>query len=46
MGGLYTAFSIDPFEKRIVIFMAQLHPSGELNLDRQVRALAYQAIVD
>jgi hypothetical protein len=29
----------------IVIFMAQLHPTGDLGLDRQVHALAYQAIV-
>jgi hypothetical protein len=30
----------------IVIFMAQLHPTGELSLDRQVNELAYQAITD
>jgi len=30
----------------IVIFMGQLHPTGGLNLDSQVHALAYQAIVD
>jgi CubicO group peptidase (beta-lactamase class C family) len=45
-GFFYTAFSIDPKEQMIVIFMAQLHPTGELGLDRQVHALAYQAIVD
>jgi CubicO group peptidase (beta-lactamase class C family) len=45
-GFFYTAFSIDPKEQMIVIFMAQLHPSGDLSLDRQVNALAYQAIVD
>jgi CubicO group peptidase (beta-lactamase class C family) len=45
-GFFYTAFSIDPKEQMIVIFMAQLHPSGDLTLDRQVHALAYQAIVD
>jgi hypothetical protein len=33
-------------EQMIVIFMAQLHPSGDLSLDRQVNALAYQAIID
>jgi len=26
--------------------MGQLHPTGGLNLDSQVHALAYQAIVD
>ena len=45
-GFFYTAFTIDPKEQMIVIFMAQLHPTGELSLDRQVNELAYQAIID
>lgn len=45
-GFFYTAFTIDPKEQMIVIFMAQLHPTGDLTLDRQVNALAYQAIGD
>src|SRR5215471_748394 len=45
-GFFYTQFSIDPKEDMIVIFMGQLHPTGGLELDRQVHALAYQAIVD
>ena len=45
-GFFYTAFSIDPKEQMIVIFMAQLHPTGDLTLDRQVHELAYQAIND
>lgn len=45
-GFFYTAFSIDPKEQMIVIFMAQLHPTGDLNLREQVNALAYQAITD
>ena len=45
-GFFYTAFTIDPKEQMIVIFMGQLHPSGDLTLDRQVHTLAYQAIVD
>ncbi|MBI3645848.1 MAG: serine hydrolase, partial [Acidobacteriales bacterium] len=45
-GFFYTAFSIDPKEQMIVIFMGQLHPTGDLSLDRQVHVLAYQAIVD
>jgi CubicO group peptidase (beta-lactamase class C family) len=45
-GFFYTAFTIDPKEQMIVIFMAQLHPTGDLTLDRQVHALAYQAISD
>jgi CubicO group peptidase (beta-lactamase class C family) len=45
-GFFYTAFTIDPKEQMIVIFMAQLHPTGGLTLDRQVHTLAYQAIND
>jgi CubicO group peptidase (beta-lactamase class C family) len=45
-GFFYTAFTIDPKEQMIVIFMAQLHPTGDLTLDRQVHELAYQAIND
>ena len=45
-GFFYTAFSIDPKEDMIVIFMGQLHPTGGLKLDSQVHELAYQAIVD
>ncbi len=45
-GFFYTAFSIDPKEQLIVIFMAQLHPAEGVSLDRLVNALAYQAIVD
>lgn len=45
-GFFYTAFSIDPKEDLIVIFMAQLHPTGGLGLDQQVHELAYQAIID
>ena len=45
-GFYYTAFSIDPKEQMIVIFMGQLHPAGGLSLDRQVGQLAYQAIIE
>jgi CubicO group peptidase (beta-lactamase class C family) len=45
-GFFYTAFSIDPKEQMIVVFMAQLHPTGDLTLDHQVHELAYQAIND
>jgi CubicO group peptidase (beta-lactamase class C family) len=45
-GFFYTAFSVDPQEQMIVIFMGQLHPTGDLTLDGQVHELAYQAIVD
>ena len=45
-GFFFTAFSIDPKEQMIVVFMAQLHPTGGLQLDKQVHELAYQAIND
>jgi CubicO group peptidase (beta-lactamase class C family) len=45
-GFFYTSFSIDPKEQMIVVFMAQLHPTGDLTLDHQVHELAYQAIND
>ncbi len=45
-GFFYTAFTIDPKEQMIVVFMGQLHPTGDLTLDRQVHELAYQAIND
>jgi CubicO group peptidase (beta-lactamase class C family) len=45
-GFFYTAFSVDPQEQMVVIFMGQLHPTGDLTLDGQVHALAYQAIID
>jgi CubicO group peptidase (beta-lactamase class C family) len=45
-GFFYTKFSIDIKEQMIVIFMGQLHPAGDLGLDRQVLQLAYQAIID
>jgi CubicO group peptidase (beta-lactamase class C family) len=45
-GFFYTGFTIDPKEQMIVVFMAQLHPAGDLALDREVDVLAYQAIVD
>jgi CubicO group peptidase (beta-lactamase class C family) len=43
-GFFYTAFTIDPKEQMIVIFMGQLHPTGNLTLNRQVHALAYQIL--
>jgi CubicO group peptidase (beta-lactamase class C family) len=45
-GFFYTAFSVDPKEDLVIIFMGQLHPTGGLTLDRQVQELAYAAIID
>ncbi len=43
-GFYYTSFVIDPKEDLIAIFMAQLHPTGGLDLDRKAIILAYQAL--
>jgi CubicO group peptidase (beta-lactamase class C family) len=45
-GFFFTGFNIDPKEQMIIVFMAQLHPTGGLRLDREVEVLAYQAIND
>jgi CubicO group peptidase (beta-lactamase class C family) len=46
-GGFYfTEFAIDPKEDLIAVFMAQLHPTGGIDLDHKVMGLAYQAIKD
>jgi CubicO group peptidase (beta-lactamase class C family) len=45
-GFFYTGFIIDPKEQMVVIFMAQLHPTGGLRLDHEVDVLAYQALND
>jgi CubicO group peptidase (beta-lactamase class C family) len=46
-GGFYfTSFVIDPKEDMVVVFMAQLHPTGGLDLSDKVIRLAYQAIND
>jgi CubicO group peptidase (beta-lactamase class C family) len=45
-GFFYTGFIIDPKEQMVVIFMAQLHPTGGLTLDHEVNVLAYQALND
>ncbi len=45
-GFFYTTFTVDPKEEMIVVFMGQLHPSGDLMLNNEVPALAYQAIID
>ena len=45
-GFYYTTFSIDPKEGMVIVFMAQLHPTGGLRLDREVEVLAEQSIND
>ncbi len=45
-GFFYTEFVIDPKEELIAIFMAQLHPTGGLNISQIFKVLAYQSIID
>jgi CubicO group peptidase (beta-lactamase class C family) len=45
-GFFYTSFVVDPKEDMIAIFMGQLHPTGDLNLDAKAVGLAYQALID
>jgi CubicO group peptidase (beta-lactamase class C family) len=45
-GFFYTAFSIDPKEQMITVFMAQLHPDSGRDLQGLFHTLAYQAIID
>jgi CubicO group peptidase (beta-lactamase class C family) len=45
-GFYYTTFSIDKKEDMVIVFMAQLHPAGDLRLDREVEILAEQAVND
>jgi CubicO group peptidase (beta-lactamase class C family) len=45
-GFFYTEFVIDPNEQMITVLMAQLHPAGDLTLNRSFHVLAAQAIID
>lgn len=45
-GFFYTAFTIDPTEQMITIFMAQMHPDSGRDLEGLFHVLAYQAIID
>jgi len=45
-GFYYTDFVIDPKEDMIAVVMAQLHPTGDINVNARVIRLAYAAIKD
>jgi CubicO group peptidase (beta-lactamase class C family) len=45
-GFYYTSFEIDPKEDMVIVTMAQLHPTGGLGLDKEVKVLAYGAVED
>jgi CubicO group peptidase (beta-lactamase class C family) len=45
-GFWYTRFFVDPREQMFAIIMAQLYPSGGVDLSDKFQVLVYQAIVD
>lgn len=45
-GAYYTAYWVDPAEKLVAVFMTQILPAGDLDLQAKFRALVYQSIVE
>ena len=45
-GAYFTRFLVDPAEDLVAVFMAQLLPSRNLDLQLKFRAAVYQAIVE
>ena len=45
-GAYHSTYWVDPAEQLVVVYMAQLIPSGTLDDQTKLRALVYQAIVD
>jgi CubicO group peptidase (beta-lactamase class C family) len=45
-GAYYTKYWVDPAHDLVAVFMAQLLPSGGLDLQNKFRTLVYQAITD
>jgi CubicO group peptidase (beta-lactamase class C family) len=45
-GAYYTLYWVDPVEELVAVFMAQLLPSGGLDLQGKFRTLVYGAIVE
>jgi CubicO group peptidase (beta-lactamase class C family) len=44
-GAYYTSYWADPQEQIVAVFMAQMLPAGNLDLQGKFRALVYQAVV-
>lgn len=44
-GAYFTTYWVDPQEKLVAVFLAQLLPSGGLDLQQKFRTLVYQSIV-
>jgi CubicO group peptidase (beta-lactamase class C family) len=45
-GAYHSTYWVDPREQLVVVYFAQLIPSGGLDDHAKLRALVYQAIVD
>ena len=45
-GFFYTRFWVDPKEDLIAVMMAQLRPYNHVDIDKKLRVLTYQAIID
>ncbi len=45
-GFFYTKFWVDPKEELIAVMMAQLRPNSHVDIDKKMRVLTYQAIID
>ncbi len=45
-GAYHSTYWIDPAEDLVVVYMAQLIPTGDLDDHEKLRALVYQALVD
>jgi CubicO group peptidase (beta-lactamase class C family) len=42
----YPQYVVDPQERMIALFMTQLRPTGDLQLNQRFKVLVYQALVD
>jgi CubicO group peptidase (beta-lactamase class C family) len=45
-GAYHSSYWVDPAEELVVVYLAQLTPTGGLDDHGRLRALVYQAIVD
>jgi CubicO group peptidase (beta-lactamase class C family) len=45
-GFFYTKFWVDPKEELIAVMMAQLRPNKQVDIDKKLRVLTYQTILD
>ncbi|MHB8094137.1 MAG: serine hydrolase domain-containing protein [Candidatus Aminicenantales bacterium] len=45
-GALYSTYWVDPVEKLVAVFMTQLRPAGDIDLQEKLKVLVYQSITD